>query len=56
MQVTMDVALEPLAYTVWVKWNVGQDKLIHKHTDTMDLLEPSKIIVIIPEDIVVAAN
>jgi len=56
MQVTVDVALEPLTYAVWVKGNMRQDELIHKHANAMNLLESCLIIVLIPENVMVSTD
>jgi hypothetical protein len=56
MQVTVDVALEPLTYTVWVKGNMRQDELIHKHANAMNLLEPCPIIVLILVNVMVSTD
>ena len=56
MQVTVDVALEPLTYTVRVQGNMRQDELIHKHANAMNLLESCPIIVLILVNVMVSAD
>jgi thiosulfate reductase cytochrome b subunit len=52
----MDIALEPLTYTVWVKGNMRQDELIHKHANAMNLLESCHIIVLILVNVMVSTD
>jgi len=56
MKMPVDVDLETFSHTVRMQWDMAQNELIHKHTNTMDLLEPSKIVLLVTEDIVVATD
>ena len=39
MKMPMDVDLEPFSHTVRVQRDMTQNELIHKHTNTMNLLK-----------------
>jgi hypothetical protein len=56
MQVPVHIDLETFCHTVRVQRDMAQDELIHKHTNTMQLLETNFTILFIPKDVVVATN
>jgi hypothetical protein len=56
MKMSMDVDLETFSYTVRVQWDMTQDELIHKHTNTMDLLEADISVLLVLEDVMVTTH
>ena len=56
MKMTVHVHTEPFCHTVRVQRDMAQNELIHKHTNTMNLLKANSTIVFVIEDIMVATN
>ena len=56
MQMAMYVHTEPFCHTVRMQRNVAQNELIHKHTNTMNLLKANSTIIFVLEDVMVATD